>query len=315
MCLYPRLIRNKKYLPNNKNGGNPPLCKDERALYVPVGCGKCIECLTQRARAWNVRLQEEIKTDKTGIFVSLTFSNESIKQLDTLIDGLSGYERDNEIARIAVRRFLERWRKKYGTSVKHWLVTELGHKGTENIHLHGLIFTENREDIEKIWSYGFVFLGTYTNERTLNYIIKYITKTDKDHKYYTPRVFTSPGIGKGYMNRPDSKTNLFNGDKTREYYTTRQGTRLNIPIYYRNKLYNNEEREKLWLIKLDKNIRYIRGQKIDISKTEEVYFGLLKHYQQQNIRLGYGSDKINWERKKYEQDRRNLKRLQRIGLI
>lgn len=313
MCLYPKLIRNRKYLPNKKNGGNPPLCKDERTLYVPVGCGKCIECLTQKSRAWNVRLQEEIRTDKTAIFVSLTLSNQSYKELDQEIENLSGYERDNEIAKLAVRRFLERWRKKHGTSVKHWLVTECGHQGTENIHLHGLIFTDKRQDIETIWKYGFVYLGSYTNEKTLNYIMKYITKVDVQHKYFTPRIFTSAGIGKNYTRRPDAETNKFNDKQTREYYTTRQGIKLNLPIYYRNKLYNEDEREKLWLNKLDQQIRWIRGIKVDISKSEDRYYGLLKHYQQQNIRLGYGSDKINWERKKYEQERRNLKRLQRIS--
>ena len=42
---------------------------------------------------------------------------------------------EDGIATLAVRRFLERWRKKYKKSVKHWFVTELGGKFTERIHL------------------------------------------------------------------------------------------------------------------------------------------------------------------------------------
>ena len=40
MCLYPKLIKNRRYVPNKKNGGVPPQCPDERLLYVTAACGK-----------------------------------------------------------------------------------------------------------------------------------------------------------------------------------------------------------------------------------------------------------------------------------
>lgn len=312
MCLYPRFILNRKYLPNKKNVGTPPECTDPRAKMVPVGCGKCIECLTQKARAWSVRLQEEIRSNKQGQYVTLTFSNESIAELTKEIDGLDGYELDNEIAKLAVRRFLERWRKKYGVSVKHWLVTELGHQGTENIHLHGLIFTDNKQDIQEIWKYGFTYIGEYVNEQTINYIVKYISKQDKHHLYYNPRILTSPGMGSAYTQRPDATLNQFKGEQTKEAYSTRQGYKLNLPIYYRNKIYSEEQKEKLWLQKLDKNVRWIRGHRIDVSKGEDRYFRILKYNQAENERLGYGNNSIDWNRKNYERHLRNLKRIKRI---
>ena len=61
MCLYPRLIMNKKYTANKKNGGVIPRLTDSRAAQVPVGCGKCMECKKQKAREWKVRLSEECK--------------------------------------------------------------------------------------------------------------------------------------------------------------------------------------------------------------------------------------------------------------
>ena len=72
MCLYPTFIKNKKYLPNKKNRYNPPIPKDDRVLYVPVGCGKCIECMKQKSRAWQVRLHEEIKDHKDKLYVTLS---------------------------------------------------------------------------------------------------------------------------------------------------------------------------------------------------------------------------------------------------
>ena len=44
MCLYPKLIPNKRYLPTKKNGGVPPVCPDERLRYVTAACGDCYEC-------------------------------------------------------------------------------------------------------------------------------------------------------------------------------------------------------------------------------------------------------------------------------
>ena len=45
----------------------------------------------------------------TGKFITLTFSNE---ELEKLIQE-TGIQESNAVATIAVRRFLERWRKKY----------------------------------------------------------------------------------------------------------------------------------------------------------------------------------------------------------
>ena len=312
MCLYPKLIKNRKYIANKKNGGNIPPVNDQRVLQVPVGCGKCIECRKQKARQWQVRLQEDIRVNKNAYFVTFTFSEEEIQKLDNEIKGLSGYERDNEICRIAVRRFTERWRKKHKKTVRHWLVTELGSTNTERVHIHGIIWTQYKEDIEPIWKYGKIWIGQYVNEKTINYIVKYINKIDKHHKEYTSKMFVSQGIGKNYLERTDKERNAYKKEGTLETYKTRSGTELALPIYYRNKIYTEEEREKLWIEKLDKEERYICGVKVDISEGEDEYYKLLKEMRMKNRRLGYGDDSINWERKHYEQARRNLKRLERV---
>jgi hypothetical protein len=280
---------------------------------VPVGCGKCIECKKQKARNWQVRLHEELRHDKRGQFVTLTFSDEEYKKLSEEITGVTDYNLDNEIATLGTRRFLERWRKKYKTSVKHWLVTELGHNGTENIHIHGLLWTnENKETIEKIWKYGWVYIGEYVNEKTINYIVKYINKTDKDHQNYNSKILTSAGIGKKYLERIDSKLNKYKTTETDETYKTRQGIKLNLPIYYRNKIYTEEQREKLWLEKLDKEERWVCGEKIDVSKNEDNYNKLRDYYRKLNNRLGYGSNEIDHEKKRYEINKRKLQHWTRL---
>lgn len=303
MCLYPKLIENRKYKANKKNGGVIPPLTDKRTAYVPVKCGKCMECMKAKSREWQVRLQEEIKNEEINkYFVTLTFSNESIKELGKNIK-LEGYNRDNEIAKIGVRRFLERWRKKYKKSIRHWLTTELGHNGTENIHLHGILMTnEIKEDIEKIWGYGYVWIGDYVNAKTINYIVKYVHKVDIKHTEYIPRILTSSGIGNKYK----GTINKYKGKETKEYYRLNNGHKINLPVYYRNKIYTEEEKEKLWMKKLDEEIRYVNGKKIDISKGDEQYYKVLEYERKQNKILGYNNDEINWEKKRYENDRRNM---------
>lgn len=310
MCLYPKLIQNPKYKPNKKNGGNVPKWTDPRVNMVPIGCGNCIECRKQKAREWQVRLNEEIKIDRSGVMVTLTFTEHDLIQLtkDVFEELTPKSILENEVARLATRRFLERWRKKYKKSVKHWLITELGHENTERIHLHGIIFTDKPEEIEKIWSYGWIYIGKWVNEQTINYIVKYVTKIDKNHKGYKPKILTSAGIGKHYLNKIDSKNNKFKDDQTQEYYKTRKGLKLALPRYYRNNIYTEEEREKLWINKLDKNERYVLGQKIDISKNEYEYEQALKFAQQKNKRLGYGDNSETWDIAHYKATRKRLKK-------
>ena len=122
------------------------------------------------------------------------------------LQNATGYELDNAIATKATRRFLERYRKKNKKSLKHWLITEIGHEGTENIHMHGIIWIDDINDIQKYWNYGHTWTGhgeqkiNYVTNRTINYMIKYVTKIDSKHKEYQPKILCSPGIGKNYSN-------------------------------------------------------------------------------------------------------------------
>lgn len=322
MCLYPKLIKNPKYKSNKKNGGNIPEMKDKRVEMVPIGCGECMECVKQKANNWIVRLMEDIKTYKNGKFITLTFSNESYAELAGLCKG-EGYTLDNNIATLAVRRFLERWRKKYKKSIRHWLVTELGQNNTEHLHLHGIIYTDNVEEIERVWGYGFVWKGkkqnekiiNYVNEETITYITKYITKKDPIHKTYKPVILCSAGIGNGYTKTHNFKLNKYNGDKTDETYKTKKGHKKALPIYYRNKAYSEEQREQLWINKLDKQKRYVCGEEIDVSKGDQTYLNILKFYQNKNKELGYGNGERTWTEEQYERERRILKQKERINKI
>lgn len=317
MCLYPKLITNKKYTPTKKNNYTPPYLHDYRVSKVAVGCGKCIECKKQKAREWQIRILEHQKMYKHIYCYTLTFNNQELEKLckETKL------KECNAIATIALRRFLERWRKKYKKSLNHWFITELGHQNTERIHMHGLIFSNeaiDKEEIQNIWKYGNIRLGAWWGLRTINYLIKYVHKVDKDHKNYESVVLCSPGIGSNFLDRIYTKQKYkFDGKNTIEYYILPNGAKISLPIYYRNKLWTEDERERLWINRIEIAKRYVLGieiRDIDTDQGYRHYQKLLKTAQKTNNKLGFGDDSKQWQKRDYNITLRMLNKRKKTGI-
>ena len=273
MCLYTKYIENPRYKPSKKNNWNPPKCTDLRLKYVPVKCGRCIECRQQEQRQWIVRLSEEIRNNK-GLFVTLTINNDNMRNLR------EKEMNENDICTKAMRLFLERIRKETSKSIRHWAITELGEqKG--RIHLHGIFFC-NEDIIRRKWQYGHVFIGQFVNEKTIFYITKYMLKQNPYDPNFKGKILCSKGIGAGYTSRWDASRNKYKGENTDESYKLRNGRKIALPNYYRLKIYNEQEREKLWIIKQERGYRYIMGEKIDINDVTE-YKKALEYYQRKGI--------------------------------
>ena len=319
MCLYSAVMKNPRYGYSKKNGGKIPVLKDKRVGFIAGGCGRCMECLKQKGLGWRVRLMEDVKDYSEAKFVTLTFSEESLKDLRNVVNKdrkLDGYALDNEVAVLAVKRFRERWRKKTKKSPRHWLVTELGDKNGR-IHMHGIVYG-SKEMIEEKWMYGFVDVKEHVNDVSINYITKYITKIDVKHKEYRPKICTSAGIGAGYIEKSRGKHKYVKG-KTRTDYRMRSGVKVSLPIYYKKKLWSDDEREELWIDLLDKDERWVGGEKIlkkydrdDVQETE-----LRRYYQHRNEQLGYGKREKKWDEIGYRNDKQRLnkkKERSRVGV-
>lgn len=295
MCLYPVFVKNPKYKPNKKNKGKPPICKDKRLLYIPTKCGYCIECRKQKQREWRVRLEEELRSN-FGYFMTLTISPEGIKDLEEKT-GLKWEENPNEIATKGLRLFLERVRKDTGKSIRHWCVTELG-EDNDRIHLHGIFFGQkSAELIKKHWKYGFIFIGQYCNSRSVNYMTKYMLKVDVKHKEFKQIVLASPGIGDKYFDRLDWQWQKQNYGKIEvPTYTFRNGTKMAMPKYYKDKLFTEQERNKMWINNLNRGILWIYGEKVKANEWKTI--DNLRTYWQKFGRDIMGDDPIAWEKAK-----------------
>ena len=314
MCLYPTFIKNPKYKPNKKNKGKPPVCKDRRLLYVPVKCGCCIECRKEKQREWRVRLEEELRSN-FGYFITLTMSQEGIKELEEKT-GLKWKENPNEIATKGLRLFLERCRKDTSKSIKHWCVTELG-EGNDRIHLHGIFFGQkSAELIKKHWKYGFSFIGQYCNSRSVNYMTKYMLKVDTKHPEFKQIVLASKGIGAGYMDRLDylwQKQNYKNINVAT--YAFRNGTKMAMPKYYKDKIFTEKEREKMWINNLNRGLLWIYGEKVKADDWETI--DNLRKYWQEYGRKIMGDNPIAWnamkERRKEEKQRQAIAEAKKLA--
>lgn len=293
-CLYSKLVLNPKYLPNKKNNYNPPKCTDERIRYVPVSCGRCIECRKKRRREWMVRLSEELRGGKKPpLFVTLTISNDQLQR----VKGDA-----NTKATRFVRWFLENIRKKTRKSAKHYLVTELGEeKG--RIHLHGFIWAD-KELVKKSWIYGYIHIGDFVNEKSINYMTKYMMKKSID-KNFIPKVLASKGIGKGYLSREDAKRNKYKGKNTDETYRFRNGSKMYLPQYYRDKIYSDKEKEELWVDKIEKEEVYICKEKV--NPNEEEYYEILNYHRKRTEKI-LGDNPQEWEADKMRKRRAKLKK-------
>lgn len=295
MCLYPKFIKNPKYKPNKKNHGRPPVCKDKRLLYIPTKCGYCIECRKQKQREWRVRLEEELRSNY-GYFITLTISPEGIKDLEEKT-GLKWKENPNEIASKGLRLFLERVRKDTRKSMRHWCVTELGEEN-DRIHLHGIFFGQKSvELIKKHWKYGFSFVGQYCNSKSVNYMTKYMLKVDIKHPEFKQIVLASPGIGSGYFDRLDWQWQKQNYKRIEvPTYTFRNGTKMAMPKYYKDKLFTEKERDEMWINNLNRGVLWIYGEKVKANDWRTI--DNLREYWQNFGKTIMGDDPIAWNKAK-----------------
>ena len=158
--------------------------------------------------------------------------------------------------------------------------------------------------LEKIlkdnWIAGYSYNGKYVNEKTINYVAKYLTKDDLDNKDFEGKILTSPGLGKRYIER--AKTiNKFRYKETTENYRFKNGALAPMPKYYKNKLYTENERESLWIYKQEEGYAFVMGEKIPARTEEELkdVENIKQFYKERNKRVHYDNEELwTWNKNK-----------------
>lgn len=152
-----------------------------------VPCGKCYDCQSSVTTSWMIRCGEELKKSAQSFFYTLTYNPESIDSYGTLPNGTPRFVFNKR----HVQLFLKRLRKSlycFGVKLKYIITSELG-ENTHRPHYHAIFFLnktvnpfEFRAIVRKAWFLGFVRsgenVGVVYNVNAINYVVKYILKTD-----------------------------------------------------------------------------------------------------------------------------------------
>lgn len=256
MCLFLKTVPNP-VLRTVALGGFSASASKMLPSHVSVPCGKCMECRKRYSNDWRFRLFKEMSLGRhrSVRFVTFTLSPE--------------YYEDNPLhAREYIRRFLDRFRKVYRRSLRHWICCEYGSSetGTHRLHFHGLLFDfpgDHTFDLplgpdglqvrrhsascfasrlQPLWKYGLVHVGDHADLDTAMYITKYITKGwieyTKDSSYWIepPRVFSSAGIGIDFLKTIDT-TFVRRRLRRSSYFVSIGCVKYSLPRYYSLKIF------------------------------------------------------------------------------
>lgn len=190
MCLYPVKIKDPRF---NDGEVHPP---------IEVACGKCLECLQQRANEWAHRIVDECNLHDKNCFITLTY-NEDNKPVD------------GSVSRRELQLFMKRFRKAIGQDkIRFFACGEYGKKALRP-HYHLIVFGWYPPDaiwwqrdkkgldlfrspiLEKVWTKGFSSVGAVTVD-SAKYCAKYLQKLQKLPPELTPpftQMSLRPGIG------------------------------------------------------------------------------------------------------------------------
>lgn len=264
MCLKPLTIKKPNTKRKNRmieiegaKGNLRPLSKRRKThVTITVPCGYCAECLSAKSTAWAVRLIEEEKNSETAYFVTLTYSEKYLPVFSFKNGAIERqYEKEHGVDYYPVldkkdlQNMFKRIRKKNPyKNLKYYAVGEYGTK-SHRPHYHIIIFNididlllDEWRDVNNQESFGNVKIGT-VNPKSIRYTTNYVINKYKyaSRKLFPEFAIMSKGIGMEYVAKMADYHNKYKNGK----YTFRDGTKVNLPRYYKEKIFDKRDRIKV----------------------------------------------------------------------
>lgn len=235
-----------------------------------VPCGKCPECIGQRIKGWTFRLIQELQVSNTAHFITLTYDN---KHAPTDLFG------NPTLRKKDLQLFIKRLRKAHKTEntggynvcvrgtgiketleirpIKYYGVGEYGSR-TRRPHYHIILFNARTELIQDAWGitdthgsvkehYGQVHYGDErgVTEASITYCFKYLQKQNR-HQWdgdLREKEFANSSKGLGIEYLTESMANWHAADiENRMYLNTRDGKKISMPRYYKDRIFYDGER-------------------------------------------------------------------------
>lgn len=210
-----------------KNNGYP------KVLLIP--CGKCSACVQNKSLEWTARLMKEAEEWKYTYFITLTYDDKHLKDLN---------KRDLQL-------FLKRFRKTTDFDCKYYITGEYG-ETTKRPHYHAILFLNDKipdlvfygnnlftsETFFSTWKNGQVLISSDVNERSIKYTIGYTLKKIGESKM----TLMSKGLGLKYLDSKKDDIKFSNG-----FYLA-NGFFVNPPSYFMRKIKESSHEDDInWL--------------------------------------------------------------------
>lgn len=254
--------------------------------YVPLVCGKCPPCLKRRVDEWVFRLMEEEKVSTHAHFVTLTYAPHSVPLSRNNFMTLHQPDFTN---------FMKRLRKiSYGKKLKYYACGEYG-SSNKRPHYHAIIFNNpDKLHYRDAWSLidrktgkpnqiGQIHVGDLTNDSAA-YCLKYMEKREYIRKFsrddrkkefstqsqHLGLSYLSPQIIRYHRSRPFEL-----------YIVTKGGKKIAMPKYYREKIWNEQERQQQLRV-----IKDTLDKKKEEQLQEQILQGLNPKQEEKNYKEG-----------------------------
>ena len=213
-------------------------------------CGKCTECLLERARDWSTRCIHEASTHAENSFITLTYSDQHLPP-------------DRKLHYLDFQLFMKRLRKLTNHEIGFFMCGEYGEE-TQRPHYHACIFgydfpdkkyLRSNEHGDQIWTsklldetWGFNDPVLKPNEvgsitqKSAGYVARYVLKKqDPNAPQGFQKMSRTNAIGKRFIERWWEAVFV----NARGSVILIDGTKTKVPRYYEKWLKENKPEE--WL--------------------------------------------------------------------
>lgn len=272
--------------------------KDDPGTSLP--CGKCETCRKRRASGWSFRLNQEAKRANTGWFITLTYDNEHVCfSKDKRMTLVKKHVQDF----MKLLRHYETRKLKNKVRLKYYAVGEYGTTYWRP-HYHIILFNSvslskwigkaksgaDLYDVTSVsasWKHGATYSGK-VQEASVGYTLKYLSKVKRVPAYAgdlrLPEFsLMSKRLGDNYLSEAMvgwHKSDLLD----RMYVPLPDGKKAAMPRYFKDKIYELEEREA---IKVHAKKRIAEKEQEEIAK----YGDRLQHVK--DVRAIISADRLS----------------------
>lgn len=214
--------------------------------YRTFPCGKCPVCVSRRTSQWSFRLMQQDKVSKSSVFLTLTYDTDNVPITKKGFMSLSKKDLQNFFKRLRKSQHISKEDLEKGYGIKYYAVGEYG-SHYKRPHYHVILFNADILKIEKSWKHGSIHLGSVTGA-SVGYTLKYISKPVKITGDWDDRqkVFScmSKRLGANYLTKSMVKWHK-DDVENRCYVNVGDGKKAAMPRYFKEKIYDENEREKI----------------------------------------------------------------------